>query len=94
MRPNSERKLDVVGSDRDRAEQKNPAHLLEHGGSVIEHRTRDRRFWVLILVDPLQNFGNSVTPLCLSEQSLIAVGPFYLVFVPGEIKHQTHGVNV
>ena len=41
----------------------------------------------------LQNFGNSVYPLCqcLSEEKLKAVGPFYLVSMPGEVKDPTKG---
>ena len=38
----------------------------------------------------------SLYPLCqcLLEETLKAVGPFYLVSVPGEEKDPTHGVNV
>ena len=32
--------------------------------------------------------------LCLSDETLNAVGPFYLVSMPGEVKDRTHGVNV
>ena len=32
--------------------------------------------------------------LCLSEETLKAVGPFYLVSMPGEVKDPTQGVNV
>ncbi len=32
--------------------------------------------------------------LCLSEETLKAGGPFYLVSMPGEIKYPTQGVNV
>ena len=32
--------------------------------------------------------------LCLSEEILEAVGPFYLVYLPGEVKDPTQGVNV
>ena len=32
--------------------------------------------------------------LCLSDEILKAVGPFYLVFMPGEVKDPTQGVNV
>ena len=32
--------------------------------------------------------------LCLSDETLKAVGPFYLVSMPGEAKDPTHGVNV
>ena len=31
--------------------------------------------------------------LCLSEETLIAVGPFYLVSMPGEVTDPTQGVN-
>ena len=42
----------------------------------------------------LRNFGNSVYPAfklcqCLSEETLKAVGPFYLVSMPGEVKDPT-----
>ena len=39
----------------------------------------------------LRNFGNSVTPLCqrLSEETIKAVGPFYPVSMPGEVKYPT-----
>ena len=30
--------------------------------------------------------------LCLSDETLTAVGPFYLVAVPGEVKYPTQGV--
>ena len=32
--------------------------------------------------------------LCLSDDTLKAVGPFYLVSMPGEVKDPTQGVNV
>ena len=32
--------------------------------------------------------------LCLSDKTLKAVGPFYLVSMPGEVKYPTQGVNV
>ena len=37
-----------------------------------------------------------LSPLCqcLSEETLTAVGPFYLVSMPGEVKDPTQGVNV
>ena len=40
----------------------------------------------------LRNFGNSVYPTL--PVSLKAVGPFYLVSMPGEVKDPTQGVNV
>ena len=32
--------------------------------------------------------------LCLSDETLKAVGPFYLVSMPGEVKYPTQGVNL
>ena len=32
--------------------------------------------------------------VCLSEETLKAGGPFYLVSIPGEVKDPTQGVNV
>ena len=32
--------------------------------------------------------------LCLSDETVKAVGPFYLVSMPGEVKYPTQGVNV
>ena len=32
--------------------------------------------------------------LCLSDETLKAVGPFNLVSMPGEVKDPTQGVNV
>ena len=31
--------------------------------------------------------------LCLSDETLKTVGPFYLVSMPGEVKDPTQGVN-
>ena len=32
--------------------------------------------------------------LCLSDETLKTVGGIYLVFMPGEVKYHTQGVNV
>ena len=32
--------------------------------------------------------------LCLSDETLKAVGPFYMVSMPGEVKYPTRGVIV
>ena len=32
--------------------------------------------------------------LCLSDETVKAVGPFYMVSMPGEVKDPTQGVNV
>ena len=42
-----------------------------------------------------KTWANLFTPLCscLSEETLKAVGPFYLVSMPGEVKDPTQGVT-
>ena len=39
----------------------------------------------------LRNFSNSVYPACqfLSDETVKAVGPFYMVSMPGEVKDPT-----
>ena len=46
------------------------------------------------VVSKLRQFHSSYICLCLSEETLKASGPFYLVFMPGEVKDPTQGVNV
>ena len=43
-----------------------------------------------------KTWANLFTPLCscLSEETLKAVGPFYLVSMPGEVKDPTQGVSI
>ena len=55
--------------------------LVERGSSVVV---------------PFQNLGKFVYPtcLCLSDETLKAIGPFYLVSMPGEVKYPTQGKNV
>ena len=45
---------------------------------------------------PFRNLCNffHLTFACLSEETLKAGGPFYLVSTPGEVKDPTQGVNV
>ena len=55
-------------------------------------------FWVRIPMRQLR-FGTLAIPLaplcqCLSEETIKAVGPFYLVSMPGEVNDPTQGVNV
>ena len=45
-------------------------------------------------VSKLRQFHSPRNCLCLSEETLKAGGPFYLVFMPGEVKDPTQGVNV
>ena len=72
---------------------------LTRGPSGLERMTGDQ---VVLGSNPaggtlLQNFGNSVHAhfcQCLSEKTLKAVSPFYLVSMPGEVKDPTLGVNM
>ena len=63
------------------------------GGAVVTGWS-----WVRILLAELRSGTLAIpfTPLCqcLSEETLKAVGPFYLVSVSGEVKDPTQGVNV
>ena len=54
------------------------------------------RSQVRIPLAPLANVGNLLYPLCqcFSEETLKAVGPFYLVSMPGEVNDPTQGLNV
>ena len=44
----------------------------------------------------METFAISLTPLsqCLSDETLKAVGPFYLVSMSGDVKDPTQGSNV
>ena len=46
------------------------------------------------VVSKLRQFCSSHICLCLSEETLKAGGPFYLVSMSGEVKDPTQGVNV
>ena len=66
------------------------------GGHVVEHWTVNRGDGGSIpptAVSKLRQFRSPQVCLCLSEETLKAGGPFYLVFMPGEIKDPTHGVT-
>ena len=69
-------------------------------GAVAQwlERATDNR--VIAGSNPIEAFWKlqmaiSFTPLCqcLSEETVKAVGPFYLVSMPGEVKDPTRGVN-
>ena len=67
------------------------------GGRVVQRRTfRSRGPWFKTICCRFKTWANLFTPLCscLSEETLKAVGPFYLVSMPGEVKDPTQGVNV
>ena len=62
---------------------------MESGGRTVERRTVNRGDGGSI--PPFRNLGDFVHPIfaCLSEETLKAGGPFYLVSMPGEIKDPT-----
>ena len=74
---------------------KKQSHMTK-GHNGLERRTGDRELsWVRIPLRQLR-FGTLAilfTPLCqcLSEETLKAVGPFYLVSMPGKVKYSHRG---
>ena len=60
-----------------------------HGRSGFDSRTRS-----IIRSKNLALYIRDCVSLCLSDETLKAVGPFYLVSMPGEVKDPTQGVNV
>ena len=53
--------------------------------------------WEAIIIIRCKNLALYIRyceSLCLSDETLKAVGPFYLVSMPGEVKYPTQGVNV
>ena len=67
------------------------------GAHTVERRTVYRGDGGSIpptAVSKLRQFRLTHICLCLSEEALKAVGPFYLVSMPGEVKDHTQGVNV
>ena len=64
------------------------------GGRVLECWTVNRGDSDSIPPSKLRQFRSPHICLCLSEETLKASGPFYLVSMPGEVKYPTQGVNV
>ena len=67
------------------------------GGRAVECRTVNREDCGSIpstAVSKLSQFHSPHVCLCLSEETLKAGGPFYLVSMPGEVKDPIQGVNV
>ena len=65
-----------------------PAYHAAHPGSIPglggeNYRCKNLAFYI-----------RDCVYLCLSDETLKAVGPFYLVSMPGEVKDPTQGVNV
>ena len=72
----------------------NKAVSMGNGGRMVEHRTVNRVDSGSIpptAVLKLRQFHSPHICLCLSEESLKAGGPFYLVSMPGEVKDPTLG---
>ena len=71
--------------------------LYACGGRAVERRTVNRGDGGSIppaAVSKLRQIRLPRGCLCLSEETLKAGGPFYLVSMPGEVKDPTQGVNV
>ena len=67
------------------------------GGRVVESRPVNQGDDGSIrpaIVSKFRQFRSSHICLYLSEETLKAGGPFYLVSVPGEVKDPTQGVNL
>ena len=67
------------------------------GGCLVELRTVNKGVGGSIpptAVLKLSKFCSPHICLYLSEETLKAGGPFYLVSMPGEVKDPTQGVNV
>ena len=60
-------------------------------GRRFAHRTGNM---TILGVKKLALHIRDCVSLCLSDETLKAVGPFYLVSMPGEVKDPAHGVNV
>ena len=67
-------------------------------GRYAERATDNRVVAGSNLAEAVWKLAISFTPpqicQCLSEETLKAVGHFYMVSMPGEVKYPTHGVNV
>ena len=76
----------------------NHCHLnVGSGGRAVERWTVNRGDGGSIpptAISKLRQFRLPHICLCLSEETLKADGPFYLVSMPGEVKDPTQGVNM
>ena len=68
---------------------------IPNGGRAVERRTVNRGGSIPpTAVSKLRQFRSPHICLCLSEETLKADGPFYLVSMTGEVKDPRQGVNV
>ena len=71
--------------------------MLGSSGRAVEHRTVNRGDGGSIppaTISNLRQFHSPHICLCLSEETLKAGIPFFLVFMVGEVKDPTQGINV
>ena len=69
------------------------AHV-EHSGRVVERQAFGRGNWgskPLAAVSELGSFIHFTLPVSFGRETLKAVGPFYVVSMPGEVKDHTQG---
>ena len=85
----------------DHCDMKYTANSERRRGPVVGHSlwTRPARVqspWEarIIRCKNLALYIRDCESLCLSDETVKAVGPFYLVSMPGEVKDPTQGVNV
>ena len=66
------------------------------GHSLWTRSARVQSMWEarIIRCKNLALYIRDCESLCLSDETVKAVGPFYLVSMPGEVKDPTQGVNV
>ena len=72
-------------------------HTVRCSGSVVRALDCQSRGWLFeYTCCRFEAWEVSFIPLCLclSDETLSAVDPFYLVSMPGEVKDPTQGVHV
>ena len=68
--------------------------MVGHSLVTRAARVRSRVQAGIIRCKHLALYIRDCESLCLSDETVKAVGPFYLVSMPGEVKDPTQGVNV
>ena len=68
--------------------------FLRHLKAAKVYDPRSERAYYIRCKNLALNISRDCVSLCLSEDTLKAIGPFYLVSMPGEVKDPTQGVNV
>ena len=74
--------------------RRGPVALIGH--SLWTRPARVQSPWEAIIIrcKNLALYIRDCESLCLSDETVKAVGPFYAVSMPGEVKYPTQGVNV